>query len=69
MERRGILTKDQREAVKADYRNLSYHPNKMRSDIKTQIESLEADLRILKQHDTELYEKTIEHISIVMDEE
>lgn len=60
MDRRGILTESQREAVKSDYRNLSYHPNKMRADIETQIESMEEDLRILKQNDKEMYEKAVE---------
>lgn len=69
MERRGILTKDQREAVRANYRNLSYHPNKMRSDIETQIESLEEDLEILKQYDSEMYNKVIKKIDGVIEKE
>ncbi len=69
MGRRGILTKDQRESVKEGYRNLSYHPNKMRIDIETQIESMEEDLRILKQHDQELYEKAVHCIESVIHEE
>lgn len=69
MERRGILTEDQREAVQANYRNLSYHPGKMRADIETQIDSLEEDLRILKQHDHELYKSVVESIKTVADEE
>jgi len=68
MERRGILTKDQREAVKSGYRNLSYHPGKMKSDIRTQIESFEEDLRILKQEDEELYEEIIDSIESVESE-
>lgn len=63
--RRGILTKDQREAVKSDYKNLTYHPNKMRKDIEEQIDSLEEDLRLLKQYDEELYEKAVESFEAV----
>lgn len=68
MDRRGILTESQREAVKSNYRNLSYHPNKMKADIETQIESMEDDLRILKQHDRELYEQAVEIFAEVEDE-
>ena len=64
-QRRGILTKDQREAVKAGYMNLTYHPNKMKADIEEQIDSLEEDLRILKEHDEELYEKAVETFNTV----
>jgi len=69
MERRGILTKDQREAVKSGYRNLTYHPGKMKSDIETQIESLEEDLRILKQHDEEFYQKILKAVENADSEE
>jgi len=59
-QRRGILTESQREAVQSEYKNLTYHPNKMRADIEEQIESFEEDLRILKRHDRELYDRIIE---------
>ena len=61
-QRRGILTESQREAVQSEYKNLTYHPNKMRADIKEQIESFEEDLRILKQHDQELYDRIIKAV-------
>lgn len=60
--RRGILTESQREAVKSEYKNLTYHPNKMRADIEEQIESFEEDLQILKQHDREFYDRIVEAI-------
>ncbi|MFC4248303.1 hypothetical protein ACFOZ7_15420 [Natribaculum luteum] len=60
--RRGILTESQREAVQSEYKNLTYHPNKMRADIEEQIESFEEDLHILKQHDRELYDRIVEAV-------
>lgn len=60
--RRGILTESQREAVQSEYKNLTYHPNKMRADIEEQIESFEEDLHILKQYDRELYDRIVQAI-------
>lgn len=54
--RRGILTEDQREAIATRYRELSWDPHKMRSDIKRQIEEFEEDLQLLRENDEELYE-------------
>ena len=60
--RRGILTESQREAVQSEYKNLTYHPNKMRADIEEQIESFEGDLHILKQYDQELYDRIVQAV-------
>jgi methionyl-tRNA formyltransferase len=60
--RRGILTESQREAVQSEYKNLTYHPNKMRADIEEQIDSLEEDLHILKQYDQELYDRIVQAV-------
>lgn len=60
--RRGILTESQREAVQSEYKNLTYHPNKMRADIEEQIESFEEDLHILKQYDRELYDRIVKAV-------
>ncbi|MUV60608.1 hypothetical protein [Halobacterium sp. CBA1126] len=67
-QRRGILTEQQREAVKSEYKNLTYHPNKMRSDIEEQIGSFEEDLQILKQYDRELYEEVLDAVDSVSEE-
>lgn len=61
-QRRGILTESQREAVQSEYKNLTYHPNKMRADIEEQIESFEEDLHILKQHDREFYDRIVKAV-------
>ena len=66
--RRGILTESQREAVESDFKNLTYHPNKMRADIEEQIDSFEEDLRILKEHDRELYDLVVEAVESVGEE-
>lgn len=60
--RRGILTESQREAVQSEYKNLTYHPNKMRADIEEQIESFEEDLHILKQYDRDLYDRIVKAV-------
>jgi hypothetical protein len=60
--RRGILTESQREAVQSEYKNLTYHPNKMRADIEEQIESFEEDLPILKQYDRGLYDRIVKAV-------
>ena len=65
--RRGILTKSQREAAQSEYKNLTYHPNKMRADIKEQIESFKEDLCILKAYDRELYDQVRDAVESVED--
>jgi len=64
-QRRGILTESQREAVQSEYKNLTYHPNKMRADIEEQIDSFEEDLHMLKKNDQELYDEIISVVNSI----
>lgn len=68
MDRRGILTEYQREQVRKDYRDLTWDPHKMQSDIKNQIKSFKEDLAILKEHEEDLYQLVIEAVDEVRED-
>ena len=54
--------------MKTDYRDLTWDPHKMRSDIKNQIKAFREDIAILKRHDEELYELIVQAIEEIEDE-